>query len=84
MQRFRGGLVFKAHRLCVRLNSRLEGNNEEEPVDEEAEGGGDAPLLAPNVVLLQQMAKGIVELGLWGFAGLPLRRERSYTKRVST
>ena len=24
MQRFRGGFVFKAHRLCVSLNSRLE------------------------------------------------------------
>ena len=32
MQRFRGGLVFKAHRLCVSLNSRLEGNKEEENV----------------------------------------------------
>ena len=30
MQRFRGGLVFKAHRLCVALNSRLESNKEEE------------------------------------------------------
>jgi len=30
MQRFRGGLVFKAHRICVSLNSRLESNNEEE------------------------------------------------------
>ena len=26
VQRFRGGLVFKAHRLCVSLNSRLESN----------------------------------------------------------
>jgi len=32
VQRFRGGLVFKAHRLCVSLNSRLEGNKEEENV----------------------------------------------------
>ena len=32
MQRFRGGLVFKAHRLCVSLNSRLESNKEEEEV----------------------------------------------------
>jgi len=31
VQRFRGGLVFKAHRLCVSLNSRLESNKEEEP-----------------------------------------------------
>ena len=29
-QRFRGRLVFKAHRLCVTLNSRLGGNNEKE------------------------------------------------------
>ena len=30
VQRFRGGLVFKAHRLCVSLNSRLGSNKEEE------------------------------------------------------
>ena len=30
VQRFRGGLVFKAHRLFVSLNSRLESNKEEE------------------------------------------------------
>ena len=30
MKRFRGGLVFEAHRLCVSLNSRLESNKEEE------------------------------------------------------
>ena len=29
MQRFRGGLVFKAHGLCVSLNSRLESCKEE-------------------------------------------------------
>ena len=29
MQRFRGGLVFKAHILCVSLNSRLDSNKEE-------------------------------------------------------
>jgi len=33
VQRFQGGLVFKAHRLCVSLISRLESNKEE------AEGG---------------------------------------------
>jgi len=32
MQRFRGGLVFKAHRLCVSLNTRLEINKEGETV----------------------------------------------------
>jgi len=30
VQWFRGGLVFKAHRLCVSLNSRLERNKDEE------------------------------------------------------
>jgi len=30
VQLLRGGLVFKAHRLCVSLNSRLESNKEEE------------------------------------------------------
>ena len=30
VQRFRGGLVFKAHRLCISLNSRLGSNKEEE------------------------------------------------------
>ena len=47
MQRFRGGLVFTAHRLCVSLNSRLESNKEEEDggVDsDQPEGGGDPPL----------------------------------------
>ena len=29
VQRFRGGLACKAHRLCVSLNSRLERNEEE-------------------------------------------------------
>ena len=29
VQRFRSGLVIKAHRLCVSLNSRLESNKEE-------------------------------------------------------
>jgi len=32
VQRFRGGLVFKAHRLRASLNSRLESNKEEEEV----------------------------------------------------
>ena len=30
VQRFRGGLVFKAHRLCESLNSRFESNKEKE------------------------------------------------------
>ena len=34
VQRFRGGLVFKAHRLCVSLNSRLESNKEEDALEQ--------------------------------------------------
>ena len=30
VQRFRGGLVIKARRLCVSLNSKIERNKEEE------------------------------------------------------
>ena len=33
MQRFRGGLVFKAHRLCVSLKPRIERNKEEKRGD---------------------------------------------------
>jgi len=33
VQRFRGGLVFKAHRICVSLNSTLERNKEEKETD---------------------------------------------------
>ena len=32
VQRFRGGLVFQAHRRCVSLNSRLERHKEEEKI----------------------------------------------------
>jgi len=38
VQRFRGRLVFKAHRLCVSLNSRHEINKEEE--ESRAQGSG--------------------------------------------
>jgi len=43
VQRFRRGLVFKAHRLCVLLNSWLESDKEEKKRDlksEKAHGGG--------------------------------------------
>ena len=39
MQRLRGGLVFKAHRLFVSLNSMLESNKEEEEMNLENEFG---------------------------------------------
>jgi len=42
VQRFRGGLVFKAHRLCVSLNYRLESNKEEEKVGVLLAEGADA------------------------------------------
>ena len=34
MQRFRGGLVFKANRLCVSLNSRLESRDAAQAFDQ--------------------------------------------------
>ena len=34
MQRIRGRLVVKAHRLCVSLDSRLESNTEEKKIKE--------------------------------------------------
>ena len=40
VQRFRGGLVVKAHRLCVSLNSRLQSNSEEEGLAFRDEGLG--------------------------------------------
>ena len=49
VQRFRDGLVLKAHRLRVSLNSRLESNKEEEY---QVEVVGDAPV-ALDVPLIQ-------------------------------
>jgi len=43
--RFRGGLVFKAHRHCVSLNSRLENNKEEEGEGQDRTSLGDASAL---------------------------------------
>ena len=42
MQRFRDGLVFKAHRLFVSLNSRLESNKEEEEEGQGLSDGADS------------------------------------------
>ena len=51
VQRFPGGLVFKAHRLCVSLNSRLESNKEEKKKGPRLallfEGVSDEPLRPP-------------------------------------
>ena len=45
VERFRGGLVSKAHILCVSLNSRLESNKEEEKAtpDHKSESEVEAP-----------------------------------------
>jgi len=40
VQRFRGGLVLKAHGLCVSLNSRLESNKEDKKNQSEVWGAG--------------------------------------------
>ena len=46
VQRFRGELVFKAHRLCVSLNSRLESNKEEKKkIPTENSSGFSCPTL---------------------------------------
>jgi len=37
-QRFRGGLVFKDHRLCMSLNPRLHSNTEEEKNSPKSKG----------------------------------------------
>jgi len=44
VHRFRGGLVFKAHRLCASLNSRLKSNKEEEEVAVNDPGARDGRL----------------------------------------
>ena len=69
MQRFRGGLVFKAHRLCVSLNSRLESNKEEEGTGSTTAkwtcvrpSGCPGPLIVP-----AQRASTVTEGdGVWG------------------
>ena len=43
MQRFPGGLVFKARRLCASLNSRLESNKDEEDGARTRLAGGGVP-----------------------------------------
>ena len=67
VQRFRGGLVVKAHKLCLSLNSRLESKKEEE---EEGGSGsileskGGAPLQPPTPVTTSHAAKGSVFVNL--------------------
>ena len=72
MQRFRGGLALKAHRLCISLNSRLESNEEEE---EEEEG-------RPRRIKVQGAALSVEDLnkdlkqgsGFMGYRGTSLKR----------
>ena len=56
MQRFRGGLVLKAHRLCVSLNSRLESDKEEEG-NAEAPHGSAAINSVPTLRILVYLVK---------------------------
>ena len=48
MQPFKGDLVFKAHRLCVSLNSGLESNEEEEAC--QVQGSGFLGLGVPGFI----------------------------------
>jgi len=71
-QRFPGGLVFKAHRLCVSLSARLESKKEEEEVKDlegaihgsEVPAEGDAVQFSIQGQLLhrnvQQFRRGLV------------------------
>ena len=56
---FRGGLAFKAHRLCVSLNSRLEINKEEEA----DRSGAPMSIRPPSPVGLQESASLVFFLG---------------------
>jgi len=48
VQRFRDGLVIKAHRLCVSLDSRRESNEEEEGTSQKLGGvEADDPIRTP-------------------------------------
>jgi len=64
VQRFRGGPVFKAHRLCVSLNSRLESINERE------KGGRhlDAPHDRAHLPRPPEQQRGTVTLQKWRVA----------------
>ena len=55
MQRLRGGLVFKDHRPCVSLNSRLEGNKEEDLLDGVAGASLALPLVRPSLHVVQPL-----------------------------
>ena len=73
MQRFRGGIAFKAHRLCVPLNSRLESNQEQERIS------GKSGTLAP--------ARARSQLCCWDFRQqqlAPLRKMPLFDKNLST
>ena len=71
MQRFRGGLVSKAHRPCVSLNSRLESDEEEEEDGPGLEVGGTRGWLARLVEGLWFRIKGLgfrdrgLRFGVW-------------------
>ena len=52
VKRFRGGLVFKAHRLCVSLNSRLESKTEEKKNEESLEENQSCRLTYVDLTLL--------------------------------
>ena len=51
MQRFRGGLIFKAHRLCASLNSRLESNKEEQEGRGGLDDGRDLSLMVKSLMV---------------------------------
>ena len=66
VQRFRGGLAFKAHRLCVSLNSRFESNEEREYLAQVAER---LLQLSPNPILPTTIPPQLTKPGNWGLFG---------------
>ena len=68
MQRFRGWLVLKAHRLCLSLNSRLDSNKEEEEEEVVSLGAEVGGVLKVSPCSLAPLARG--------YRGTSLMRKR--------
>ena len=67
VKRFRGGLVFKAHRLCVSLNSRLESNKEEEDIH-------SSPLQSRRICTANSACQLIQNVNFFKILSIPVRQ----------
>ena len=82
VQRFRGGLVFKAHRLCVSLNSRLESNKEEE-ADTLGQGRRTSYLQERGSSVLQEALQVLSAIPLLSYPHGQSPEIRSYRQSLS-